>query len=149
MMNKAFFLILLAWIMVSYFSQAEADQSPGEQLIPQLFETSDRCLACHNGLTTPAGKDVSIGSNWQASMMANASRDPYWQAAVRRETTEHPEAQGYIQHECAACHMPMARFQAKLSGREGEIFAHLPFDPEKDEDRLAADGVSCSLCHQV
>src|SRR6185312_15096081 len=26
---------------------------------------------------------------------------------------------------------------------------HLPFDPEKRSDRLAADGVSCSVCHQI
>jgi hypothetical protein len=43
----------------------------------------------------------------------------------------------------------MARFQAKMAGHEGQIFAHLPFNPKKDEDRLAADGVSCSLCHQI
>jgi mono/diheme cytochrome c family protein len=45
--------------------------------------------------------------------------------------------------------MPMARFQAKVAGHEGQIFAHLPFNPEKEGDRLAADGVSCSLCHQI
>ena len=57
-----------------------------------LFVTSDHCLACHNGLEGPAGQDISIGSDWRASMMANASRDPYWQAAVRREVLEHPAA---------------------------------------------------------
>jgi hypothetical protein len=45
--------------------------------------------------------------------------------------------------------MPMAGFQAKVAGHEGQIFAHLPFNPEKDADRFAADGVSCSLCHQI
>ena len=28
--------------------------------IPE-FHTSDRCIACHNGLMTPSGEDVSIG----------------------------------------------------------------------------------------
>src|SRR5688572_30672675 len=27
-----------------------------------LFRTGDSCLACHNGLTTATGEDVSIGS---------------------------------------------------------------------------------------
>src|SRR4029453_8392175 len=27
---------------------------------PVAFRTADACLACHNGLTTPAGEDVSI-----------------------------------------------------------------------------------------
>jgi hypothetical protein len=150
MMNKISFLIILVWSTIPCLFSAGADQSTGVQLIPQLFETSDRCLACHNGLTTPTGKDVSIGSNWQASMMANASRDPYWQAAVRRETMEHPEAQGHIQHECAACHMPMARFEAHARGEETEVFTHLPTLPDRDlADRLSADGVSCTLCHQI
>ena len=30
------------------------------------------------------GEDISIGFAWRASMMANSSRDPYWQAGVRR-----------------------------------------------------------------
>ncbi|MGH9671918.1 MAG: hypothetical protein ACRD44_01960, partial [Bryobacteraceae bacterium] len=47
------------------------------------------------------------------------------------------------------CHMPMARFESRLTGREGEVFAHLPFNSEKTADRLAADGVSCSVCHQI
>ena len=24
------------------------------------FQTSDRCVACHNGITTPSGEDVSV-----------------------------------------------------------------------------------------
>jgi hypothetical protein len=114
-----------------------------------LFRTSDRCIACHNGLSTPSGQDVSIGFDWRPSMMANAGRDPYWQAGVRRETLDHPESRTAIEDECSICHMPMARFLAKNAGHEGQVFAHLPFDSEKTEDRFAADGVSCSLCHQI
>jgi hypothetical protein len=114
------------------------------------FQTSDRCLACHNQLTTPSGKDVSIGFDWRASMMANSSRDPYWQASVRRETLDHPEAKAAIEDECSVCHMPMARYEAKLQGRKGQIFSHLPFDSHADEESMQAeDGVSCSVCHQI
>ena len=35
-----------------------------------MFVTSHECAACHNGLTTPTGEDVSIGVSWRASMMA-------------------------------------------------------------------------------
>ena len=55
------------------------------------FQTSDRCVACHNGITTPTGEDISIGVNWRTSMMANAGRDPYWMAGVRREMIDHPD----------------------------------------------------------
>jgi hypothetical protein len=122
----------------------------GSKTHPDLFKTSDQCLACHNGLKTPAGEDVSIGANWRASMMANSSRDPYWQAAVRRETVDHPESAAAIQDECATCHMPMARTEARAGGRSGTVFDHLPVASQPGRaDRLAHDGVSCTICHQI
>jgi hypothetical protein len=113
----------------------------------QTFQTSDRCIACHVGLITPSGQDVSIGTDWRASIMANSSRDPYWQASVRRESIEHPESQSAIQDECSICHMPIVRYEAKQRGQLAEVFSHLPID--SDSDKEAADGVSCSLCHQI
>jgi hypothetical protein len=114
------------------------------------FVTSHECLACHNGLSSVTGEDVSIGAAWRASMMANSSRDPYWQAAVRRETIDHPAAVAAIENECATCHMPMAQTSAETAGRRGQVFAHLPIGTVGSNDnRLAADGVSCTLCHQI
>ncbi|HTR37278.1 MAG TPA: hypothetical protein VMH80_15340 [Bryobacteraceae bacterium] len=113
------------------------------------FETSDRCIACHNGISTSLGEDVSVGFKWRATMMANSARDPYWQAGVRRETIDHPMAKAEIENECAICHMPMARYESMLAGHEQEVFGHARFDPSKPADRFAADGVSCSLCHQI
>jgi len=113
------------------------------------FQTSDRCLACHNGIVTPSGEDVSIGFAWRSSMMGNSSRDPYWQGSVRRESIDHPESQAGIEDECSVCHMPITRFEAKLEGRKGQIFSHLPFDPDNKDNAKAEDGVSCSVCHQI
>jgi len=113
------------------------------------FLTSDRCIACHNELTTSKGQDVSIGFEWRASMMANSSRDPYWQGSVRRETIDHPQASSHIEDECSVCHMPIPRYLATLQGKEGEIFSHLPFSKDKKHGQEAADGVDCSVCHQI
>jgi len=113
------------------------------------FQTSDRCYACHNGMTTSTGKDFSLGLEWSASMMANSSRDPYWQGSVRRETIDHPESKAQIEDECSICHMPIPRYEAKLQGQLGEIFAHIPFDPQKKNNAAAEDGVTCSVCHQI
>jgi hypothetical protein len=110
-------------------------------LKPQ-FHTSDRCFACHNELTTPNGQDVSIGLAWRSSIMANSARDPYWQASVRRETGDHPQAVADIEDECSVCHMPVTRYEAKLKGQKGAIFAHLPFDPDNKESAAAEDGVT-------
>ena len=117
-----------------------------------LFESSTQCFACHNGLVTPTGEDVSIGSDWRASMMANSARDPYWQAAVRREVIDHPEAQAAIEDECSICHMPMTTFPARASGLKGRVFDYLPGILERNDDpamALAGDGVSCTVCHQL
>ncbi|MCU1235490.1 MAG: hypothetical protein JWP63_3457 [Candidatus Solibacter sp.] len=113
------------------------------------FQTSDRCVACHNQLITASGEDVSIGFAWRASVMANSSRDPYWQASVRRETIDHAVVKDHIEDECSICHMPVTRYQAKLQGKPGKIFAHLPFGDDKKQGREASDGVDCSICHQI
>jgi len=113
------------------------------------FHTSDRCLACHNQLITPKGQDISIGTDWRASIMANSARDPYWQASVRRETIDHPTVKPDIEDECSVCHMPVARYEAKLKGKLGEIFAYLPFPGTSKGSAEAEDGVTCSVCHQI
>ena len=111
----------------------------------EFFHTSHQCIACHSGVVSPEGQDISIGYTWRASMMANSARDPYWQAGVRREVMDHPQAQAAIEDTCATCHMPMARFHSANNGGAGEVFANLaPWD-----NTLAADGVSCTVCHQV
>lgn len=125
---------------------AGAGDAPG----PQLFATSDRCAACHNGLKAPDGTEISFSDDWSGSLMANAARDPYWQASVRRELLAHPMAAEAIEHECAACHMPMSRFEARAGGGHDGIFAHLaPAGVPTRSDQLALDGVSCSVCHQI
>ncbi len=115
-----------------------------------MFHTSDRCMACHNGLVDKSGKDISIGANWRGAMMAQSARDPYWQAGVRREIMDHKSAQEAIEDKCASCHMPMARFTAKAVGTSGAVFQHLPVAPAVTQgDILASDGVSCAMCHQI
>jgi hypothetical protein len=112
----------------------------------ELFVASADCIACHSNITTPSGDDVSIGYSWRASMMANAARDPYWHAAVRRESLDHPSAQAAIEDKCSTCHMPMMRFTNAHGGGQGEVFATLAAQPA---NALAMDGVSCTVCHQI
>lgn len=126
--------------------------------LPKMFVGSNQCLACHNDLNTADGKHVSMGADWRSSMMAHAALDPYWQAGVRREIIDHPDASAAIQDECAKCHMPMSRYRANAKGEKGEIFAHLPPTTERPDvdspapapaGQLAAEGVSCVTCHQI
>jgi hypothetical protein len=141
------FLILL--LISSATHTVEPEQPDGAFSGVTLFQTSHNCMACHNGLVTPAGVDVSIGYEWRGSIMANSARDPYWQAAVRREILDHPESQDAIEKECSICHMPMARYDSATTGG-GAVFGHLPIGQALTPvNILAADGVSCALCHQI
>lgn len=113
------------------------------------FRTSDRCVACHNELKTSSGEDISFGFQWRASIMANSARDPYWQGSVRREVIDHPGSQAAIEDECSICHMPISHLTARSEGQKAKIFEHLPISESDQEHRAAADGVSCSVCHQI
>ncbi len=144
-------LLMVGWTcaigVVAY--ERPATQSRREVHATDIFRTADTCMVCHNNLVTPSGHDVSIGTDWRATMMANSARDPYWQASVRREILDHPDARAEIENECSICHMPMSAFAARASGRQGEVFAHLPIGRGTDDRALAGDGVSCAVCHQI
>jgi hypothetical protein len=140
-----------AWLLALFAAHdfTVRAQGPADApLVHGMFAPSTDCMACHNSLVAPTGEDLSIGVAWRASIMANSSRDPYWQASVRRESLDHPTRKADIEDECSICHMPMMRAEAHAAGRKGEVFAHLPFRRD-DEAQLAQDGVSCALCHQI
>ena len=130
---------------------AQSPSPPPVHPALSLFETSDRCMACHNGLTAASGEDVSIGSNWRASMMANAARDPYWQAAVRREVIDHPEAPGGRSRTSARpATCPWRGSRRRHQVAVGRCSRTCLWVIEATRiDQLAADGVSCAICHQI
>ena len=115
----------------------------------ELFQTSSQCIACHSDLRSATGEDISIGTIWRASMMANAARDPYWHAGVRREVIDHPTAQAAIEDKCSTCHMPMAHVVAADRGQLSEVFSNIASMQAEPSGHLAADGVSCAVCHQI
>jgi hypothetical protein len=92
-MNRKVAIVVTAVLLVTALKAAP--NARRKELQPQ-FQTSDRCMVCHNGL-----QDISIGFNWRTSIMANSSRDPYWQASVRRETIDHAAEKADIEDECA------------------------------------------------
>lgn len=149
---RAMLLLVFALLAAAVFAGSVrlSVAAPAEAPPPALFPTSDRCMGCHDGLTTQAGIDVSIGLDWQASMMAHSARDPYWQAAVSREIADHPRHRADIEDECSICHMPMSHTTAHAFGGQAVIFGHLSAGSQPTGlDALALDGVSCALCHQI
>lgn len=142
--------VMLTLLLLAGAVQTAPPSRAHAPAVDELFTRSTRCIACHNGITGADGTEVSIASGWRASMMANSARDPYWQASVRRETLDHPAAAAAIENECSACHMPMTRFASKAAGRKESVFANtVPSAAGTIPAMFAADGVSCSLCHQI
>jgi hypothetical protein len=137
-------------VLVAPITTAQTQPTPPPAHTGPLFQSSAQCMTCHNGLTTASGEDVSFGTLWRASMMAHSARDPYWQAGVRREVTDHPRAQAAIENECSRCHMPMAHVDTQRRGGQQSVFANIPSaSPAAAVDPLAVEGVSCALCHQI
>jgi len=133
---------LLLWLGAASVNAQTVDHS--------TFATSDQCIACHSNLTDADGNNVSIGHVWRGSVMAHSARDPYWQASVRREVSDHPGARAEIEDTCSTCHMPMARALARAEGGLGKVFENIEAARRGDESALLAlDGVSCTTCHQI
>ncbi|MEZ6187317.1 MAG: multiheme c-type cytochrome [Planctomycetota bacterium] len=114
------------------------------------FATAIACATCHS--TDPvanrdaSGRDVSPYQLWQASLMANAVRDPLWRAEVSVEIAATPSLAAAIEAKCLSCHAPMAQVDALAHAEPLELGLL-----ERDEPRsqLALDGVSCTACHQL
>lgn len=111
------------------------------------FAGSGNCVACHESapgvFEDAAGNNISPVNLWMGSMMANSSKDPYWQAKVSAEVDEYPELAAIIEDKCNTCHTPMGRTEAIFNGEDGYSFADAMNDP------LSMDGVSCTACHQI
>ncbi|MBN1265448.1 MAG: hypothetical protein JXA25_08140 [Anaerolineales bacterium] len=114
-----------------------------------FFTTSGICASCHTGSTDEAGADVSIDSQWRSTLMANAARDPYWQAELARleitDGIDGAEAEAF----CAGCHTPMASYSALQTGSQLELLGDGALAESHPEHDLAMDGVSCAVCHQI
>ena len=162
----AFILASVIILIISYASliSCKSDQTtvitdsaaqPAKTMLPltristEDFTGSGNCANCHTGLTDTAGDDVSIGSHWRSTMMANAAKDPIWQAKVASEVSRTPGLKEIIEDKCTTCHMPMAYTQANADGTPALILDDGFLNPSNPLHELAMDGNSCTLCHQI
>ena len=125
---------------------------PGESArvrISPYFSEAISCAFCHNGLRDEAGSDISIESDWGSTMMANSARDPLWRAKVESEVLRNPGLRAQIEGRCSLCHTPMASSESILGGNVPSLLNGGLLDAGHSLHRLAVDGVSCTLCHQI
>jgi hypothetical protein len=110
----------------------------------ELFTTSEQCGVCHltavgaRAMRDAEGEDVSPYATWQATMMANSFRDPYFHAQLQKETAAAGEQ---VQELCLRCHAPMLHHENVLAGKPAPRLA------DAEGDVFADDGVSCTVCH--
>jgi len=116
------------------------------------FSNAASCAtSCHKASAskmTYQNRDISPGTRWRHSVMANAFADPYWQAAVEDEVDSYPQLTGFIEDTCNKCHAPMGRTDAYHSGSSLDSDGFYRFDTAKTQMH-AREGVSCTVCHQI
>jgi hypothetical protein len=82
-------------------------------------------------------------------MMANAAKDPFWQAKVSSEVEKNPALKAIIEKKCATCHTPIARTQATALNEPVGLFDGGFLNSTNIYHIPAMDGISCTLCHQI
>lgn len=138
---------------------AASDARPAAFLMPSqpvsapartlVFMEAKQCALCHStspnarAMTDASGNDVSPFLTWSATTMANSFNDPYWRAQMSHEIEKDPARKKEIESLCLTCHAPASSHQARIDGVASASFEAL------DQDPLARDGVSCTICHQA
>ncbi len=143
-MNKLYTLLFFLIIsQIILFAQSGGTLPFGRTT---LFAGSNLCEVCHASdgtVLTVNGQDVSMVTYWRSTMMANASKDPFWRAVVAEEVHRFPTLQQTIETTCTKCHAPMGYKEAIFNGQTNYSMAEMKADP------IANDGVSCAVCHQI
>lgn len=164
------------------------DHRTAGALKPGLFITSDQCQGCHdatvsndatpnmliNDPETGNAINVSMYSEWRASPMGLAGRDPVFFSQLQSETNRLPQLTECIENTCLHCHGVMGQRQLAMDTQKADarcknLFAiapppEVPFgDPfrlgmvtryQTSDDpngygNLARDGISCAVCHHI
>ena len=114
-----------------------------------VFASGDGCALCHSAspkaaaLWSATGEDVSPHGLWQATLMANSAKDPYWKAQVAKEVGRNPGGAADLEALCIRCHAPTGHHTNLIAGKPPLRMTDSTTHP------LYSDGVSCTVCHQI
>ncbi len=106
------------------------DQPGSQPLEAGILNPPAACAVCHGGYD-PA---VEPYFNWHGSMMAQASRDPFFEAALAIANQDAPDS-GDL---CLRCHISRGWLQGRSVPTDGSQIL--------DSDK---HGVACDLCHRL
>jgi hypothetical protein len=117
---------------------------PGDLPNDGEFSSSEKCSGCHRAVTTtdpPQEPDYMPSDTFTGTMMANASRDPVFLAAVAIANQDVPNVGTY----CLRCHAPIGFVRGHATPPDGSAF-----DPMADLDGIIdGQGVGCDVCHRA
>ena len=148
------FLVVGLLLGSSLHAQIASPATSGQESVStDHFVTSELCSMCHSSaqsakaLKDARGRFIGPHDLWRTSMMAHSSVDPFWRAVVAAEVAATPSRKTEIEAKCLRCHTPMASIEAETADMapSRSRFLH----GKSTLARLASDGVSCTVCHQI
>ena len=148
-MRKSTLYMTAALGLLFAFSQALRGGTHDKELQPS-FQTSDRCFACHNGMTTSCGQRLlpwtGVASQRDGQLRARSV------LAGERAARNHRPSGVESRHRRRMFDLPHAhralRSQAARSDW-GKCSRTCRSIPRRNTDAQAEDGVTCSVCHQI
>jgi hypothetical protein len=106
---------------------------PGTQplTVTDNFLAPSSCTPCHSNFGEPENEPFRT---WQASMMAQAGRDPLMYAALAVANQD----ASFAGETCIRCHLPKGWLEGRSAAADGTLLTA--------DDR---HGVQCSVCHRL
>lgn len=94
------------------------------------FESPDRCLSCHGNYNI----EIEPYFNWSGSMMAQAARDPLYEACLAITNQDVPSG-GDL---CIRCHSPEGWLGGRSIPTDGSALTNTDME-----------GIHCDFCHRL
>ena len=118
------------------------------------LDEPDACSGCHGGAFDPDDASQIAHSTWSGSMMANATRDPLFWAALDVANNDVPGVGDY----CLRCHTPVGWLAGRVhktgvpatpfvNGQNGCKLSGSLTDPDSEGNDFS--GVTCHFCHRA
>jgi hypothetical protein len=152
-------LVLLAAVAVVAPARALDFTPNGTQpLLQNPLDSNGDCMGCHRGFEAPHNS-IMAHSTWGGSMMANATRDPLFWAALDVANKDYPGVGDY----CLRCHTPAGWLAGRVVKKgDGSTHANGAMGCQLNGDYNDADnfnpqtnrendyvGVGCHFCHRI
>ena len=165
-MHLTFLLVVLSFSL-SFSSSAELQKAPPFNLLASIkgavsdftphgtqpglkfdVEAADNCVDCHAGFTND-DLNFTPSATWSGSMMANATRDPLFWAAVDIANQDVPGVGDF----CIRCHTPAGFYKGHTkNGAGNQDYANgcqlTGSVTSLDNQNNDYQGVNCHFCHR-